>query len=110
MIFTEPTMHVISSSELAVSRSPEELEGRPIQSAILTVSSAFPVVSPSRPWRASIHVKNLEGILDGRSTAALYQRIQTMSVLTTHHRTNEPRSKADCDGLRFVSTVPLRVR
>ena len=102
MIFTEPTMHVISSLELAVSRSPEELEGRPIQSAILTVSSAFPVVSPSRPWRASIHVKNLEGILDGRSTAALYQRIQTMSVLTrmtTHHRTNEPRSKADCEGL-----------
>lgn len=98
MIFTEPTMHVISSLELAVSRSPEELEGRPIQSAILLYRLHF----PSRPWRASIHVKNLEGILDGRSTAALYQRIQTMSVLTrmtTHHRTNEPRSKADCEGL-----------
>ena len=50
MIFTEPTMHVISSSELAVSRSPEELEGRPIQSAILLCR----LHSPSYPLFASL--------------------------------------------------------
>ena len=33
VICIKPTMHAMSSSELAVSRSPEELDGRPIQSA-----------------------------------------------------------------------------
>jgi hypothetical protein len=65
VIFTEPTMHVISSSELAVSRSPEELEGRPIQSAILLCR----LHSPSYPLRVLGEHQSTSRISKASSTA-----------------------------------------